>query len=106
MIFAVTGHTEQIFSEKALNCGMNLVLFKPIDWKQMKTLVNKIGFISEKEDLGPSKSSALVLEDKDQNPEVETRTKANPEHQDKEWLNMPCDVSYIDQSSIELMIKR
>ena len=39
MIFAVTGHTEGLYSEKALDSGMNMVLFKPVDWKVLKSLV-------------------------------------------------------------------
>ena len=39
MIFAVTGHTEGIFTEKALNSGMNLVLFKPVDGIKLKQLI-------------------------------------------------------------------
>ena len=50
MVFAVTGHTEAIYTEKALNSGMNLVLFKPVDGKLLKQLVGQIGFVEEKFD--------------------------------------------------------
>ena len=47
MVFAVTGHTEAIFTEKALSSGMNIVLFKPVDGQQLKQLVHEIGFQEE-----------------------------------------------------------
>ena len=47
MIFAVTGHAEGSYIEKSLNCGMNLVLFKPVDGKLLKELLGKLGFITE-----------------------------------------------------------
>ena len=50
MIIAVTGNTEPIYSERALNSGMNFVLFKPIEWKVLKDLVNKVGFISHEDE--------------------------------------------------------
>ena len=56
MIFAVTGHTETIFTEKALDSGMNIVLFKPVNANQLNALLDKIGFPSGSKKCITSKS--------------------------------------------------
>ena len=60
MVFAVTGHTEAIFTEKSLDSGMNLVLFKPVDGKQLKGLLTKIGFSTEQNEVILSEQSELA----------------------------------------------
>ena len=39
IIVAVTGHTETIYTEKALNSGMNIVLFKPANPVDVNNIV-------------------------------------------------------------------
>ena len=72
MVFAVTGHTEAIYTEKALNSGMNLVLFKPVDAQLLKQLVGQIGFVEEKFDESLQReddSSVVLLESNDEDKE-------------------------------------
>jgi hypothetical protein len=63
MVFAVTGHTEAIFTEKALNSGMNLVLFKPVDGLLLRQLVEQVGFVEKKFDdnIQREDDSSMVL---------------------------------------------
>lgn len=44
MIIAVTGHSEKIYEEKALNSGMNLVLNKPVIPNQLEDMIRILGF--------------------------------------------------------------
>ena len=44
IIIAVTGHTERKYTEKALNSGMNKVIFKPCSSTDVEQIINKIGF--------------------------------------------------------------
>lgn len=52
LILAVTGHTEQNYVERAINCGMNLVLSKPINADVLKEILIKINFEIE-DDIEP-----------------------------------------------------
>ena len=97
MVFAVTGHTEAIYTEKALNSGMNLVLFKPVDGQLLKQLVGQIGFVEEKFDENLQReddSSMVLLESND-----EDKEEGNPpesleelERGDSNWLLKTCDI--------------
>ena len=46
IIIAVTGHTEQEYTERAINCGMNQVFSKPLDAKLLKSVAIKMELIS------------------------------------------------------------
>ena len=71
MIFAVTGHTEAIFSERALDSGMNLVLFKPVDGKQLNALLIKLGFVQNF---------------------MTFRSELQEEENKSDWLEKSCDI--------------
>lgn len=45
IIAAVTGHTESMYTEKALNSGMNLVLFKPVEPTELKKLLIDLKYL-------------------------------------------------------------
>ena len=40
----MTGHTEHKYIERALNSGMNKVMFKPCNEFDLKKIINDIGF--------------------------------------------------------------
>ena len=44
IIVAMTGHTEHKYIERALNSGMNKVMFKPCNEFDLKKVINQIGF--------------------------------------------------------------
>jgi len=44
IIVAMTGHTEHKYIERALNSGMNMVMFKPCNQFDLKRVINDIGF--------------------------------------------------------------
>tara|TARA_B110000285_G_scaffold196338_1_gene227245 strand:- start:167 stop:412 length:246 start_codon:yes stop_codon:yes gene_type:complete len=44
MIVAVTGHTEPVYVQKALDSGMNMVLEKPIQVDLLKKVFQKLSF--------------------------------------------------------------
>jgi CheY-like chemotaxis protein len=48
IIIGVTGHVEDVYIQRALNCGMNEVLFKPCDSQDLRQIVDMIGY-SKKE---------------------------------------------------------
>lgn len=45
IISAVTGHSEQLFVNQAIKCGMNQVLSKPISQDIMRVNLNTLGLI-------------------------------------------------------------
>ena len=44
IISAVTGHTEQLYVDKAISSGMNQVLSKPVPLEILKDLVTKLKY--------------------------------------------------------------
>ena len=46
IISAVTGHSEPQYIQRAIRCGMNQVLSKPVDCKLIKFLVSTLGYNS------------------------------------------------------------
>lgn len=44
MIVAVTGHSEQVYVQKALDSGMNKVLIKPIQVAELKEVFDYLDF--------------------------------------------------------------
>ena len=49
IIIAVTGHTENQYIQRALNSGMNEVLFKPCGIDDVGKIIDKIGFLKKEE---------------------------------------------------------
>jgi CheY-like chemotaxis protein len=49
IIIAVTGHTENQYIQRALNSGMNEVLFKPCGIDDDGKIVDKIGFLKKEQ---------------------------------------------------------
>ena len=47
IIIGVTGHTEDVYIQRALDSGMNEVLFKPCDINDLRQIVNMIGFLKK-----------------------------------------------------------
>jgi CheY-like chemotaxis protein len=50
IIIAVTGHTENEYIEKALDSGMNEVIFKPCMSEEIFQITDKIGFVKKTKD--------------------------------------------------------
>ena len=44
IIIAVTGHSEGAYVERAFDSGMNLLLPKPVNTKQLKDLISRMGY--------------------------------------------------------------
>ena len=44
IIIGVTGHTEDVYIQRALDSGMNEVLFKPCDSQDLRLIVDMIGY--------------------------------------------------------------
>ena len=44
LIVAVTGHSEQQYEDRAIDSGINYVLSKPVTAKQIKEIVNFLGY--------------------------------------------------------------
>lgn len=49
IIIAVTGHTENQYIQRALDSGMNEVIFKPCGPDDVGQIVDKIGFLKKEE---------------------------------------------------------
>ena len=55
IISAVTGHTEQLYTDKAINSGMNQVFSKPVQIPVLKDLMKKLEFYDPLTDVKMSK---------------------------------------------------
>ena len=49
IISAVTGHTEQVYINKAFQSGMNQVMSKPVPVDLLREMVMKLGFPIQEE---------------------------------------------------------
>ena len=47
IISAITGHTEQAYIDKSINCGMNQVLSKPVQVEVLQHLIKELGYHGE-----------------------------------------------------------
>ena len=44
LIIAVTGHTEREYVERAIICGMNMVLSKPVSVNILRYIIRELGY--------------------------------------------------------------
>ena len=45
IISAVTGHTEQLYVQRSILCGMNQILSKPVSVKAIRFLASQLGYL-------------------------------------------------------------